>query len=138
MGVPPPRLPGPSLLSGRAGYYVFAGQLGWGKPWPAGGILLAVIAVPPIATSVASAIDTLPTERREAALAVGLRRDQVVRSVLVPRALPGLVTGVLLGLARAAGETAPLLFAATVFSGGEALPRGFTHAPVSALTTHIF
>jgi phosphate transport system permease protein len=128
----------PSIILGLAGYYVFTSQLGWGKSWLAGSILLAVIAVPPIATSVAGAIDTLPPERREAALAVGLRRDQVVRSVVVPRAFPGLVTGLLLGLARAAGETAPLLFAATVLSGGEALPRGVTHAPVSALTTHMF
>jgi phosphate transport system permease protein len=128
----------PSIILGLAGYYVLARQLGWGKTWFAGSILLAVIAVPPIATSVASAIDTVPTERRETALAVGLRRDQVVRSVLVPRALPGLVTGLLLGLARAAGETAPLLFAATVFSGGEVVPHGVTHAPVSALTTHLF
>jgi phosphate transport system permease protein len=62
----------------------------------------------------------------------------MVRSVVVPQALPGLVTGLLLGLARAAGETAPLLFAATVFSGAATVPQGVRDAPVSALPTHIF
>jgi phosphate transport system permease protein len=128
----------PSILLGLAGYWLFTRQLGWGKSWLGGSILLAVIAVAPIAIAVAAALDGLPTTRREAALAVGLRRDQLVRSVLVPHAVPGLVTGTLLGLARAAGETAPLLLVATVFSGAPTFPDGVRDAPVTALTTHVF
>ena len=128
----------PSILLGLWGYWLFSSRLGWGKSWLAGAVTLAVIAVAPVALAVAATIAALPGDRREAALAVGLRRDQVVRSVLVPHAIPGLATGLLLGLARAAGETAPLLFTATVFSGAPTLPEGIRHAPVTSLPTHIF
>jgi len=128
----------PSILLGLWGYWLFNIQLGWGRSWLTGSILLALVALPPVAIAVASAVAALPAERREAAQACGLRRDQMVRSVLVPQALPGLLTGTLLGLARAAGETAPLLFTAAVFSGAPALPSGVRDAPVSALSTHIF
>jgi phosphate transport system permease protein len=128
----------PSILLGLWGYWLFSTRLGWGKSWLAGGIVLAVVAVPPVAVAVADAVAALPAARREAALALGLRREQVLRSVLVPQAVPGLVTGLLLGLARAAGETAPLLFTATVFNGAPVLPSGVRQSPVAALPTHIF
>ena len=128
----------PSILLGLWGYWLFAIRLGWGKSWLAGSIVLAVVAVPPVVVAVAAAVAALPAGRREAALALGLRRDQLVRSVLVPQAVPGLVTGLLLGLARAAGETAPLLFTATVFNGAPVLPAGVRRAPVASLPTHIF
>lgn len=128
----------PSILLGLWGYWLFAIQLGWGRSWLAGAIVLAIVAVPPVAIAVSAAIDALPRDRREAAEACGLTRSQLVRSVVVPQALPGLVTGLLLGLARAAGETAPLLFTATVFSGASALPEGIRQSPVAALPTHIF
>ena len=128
----------PSIVLGLWGYWFFGTQLGWGKSWLAGSVVLAVLAVPPVVVAVSAALAALPAERREAALGVGLRRVQLVRSVLVPQAVPGLVTGLLLGLARAAGETAPLLFTATVFSGAPTLPTGVTDSPVAALPTHIF
>lgn len=128
----------PSILLGLWGYWFFSTRLGWGKSWLAGSIVLAVVAIPPVVIAVATAAGGLPAGRREAALTLGLRRDQLVRSVVVPQAVPGLVTGLLLGLARAAGETAPLLFTATVFSGGSALPSGVRESPVASLPTHIF
>jgi phosphate transport system permease protein len=128
----------PSILLGLWGLWLFSTRAGWGKSWLAGAIVLAVVAVPAVVVAVAAAAEALPAGRREAALAAGLRRDQVVRSVVVPQALPGLVTGLLLGLARAAGETAPLLFCATVFSGAEPFPEGIADSPVVALPTHIF
>ncbi|MGQ0743080.1 MAG: ABC transporter permease subunit [Acidimicrobiales bacterium] len=128
----------PSILLGLWGYWLLSTRLGWGKSWLAGAIVLAVVAVAPVAVAVASAAAALPPERREAALALGLRREQVMLRVVLPRAVPGLVTGLLLGLARAAGETAPLLFTATVFSGAALLPTGVRQAPVSSLPTHIF
>ena len=128
----------PSILLGLWGYWFFSNRLGWGKSWLAGGIVLAVGAVPPVVVAVAAAVGALPPGRREAALAVGLRRPQLVRAVLVPQAVPGLVTGLLLGLARAAGETAPLLFTATVFNGAPLLPHGVRESPVASLPTHIF
>lgn len=128
----------PSIVLGLWGYWLLSSQLGWGKSWLAGSIVLAVIAVPPVAVATVAAAGTVPAERREAAAAIGLRHDQIVRSVVVPQAVPGLVTGLLLGLARAAGETAPLLFTATVFSGAPPFPSAIRHEPVSALPTHIF
>ena len=128
----------PSILLGLWGYWLFSTRLGWGKSWLAGSIVLAVVAVPPVVVAVTAAAGTLPAARREAALALGLRRHQFVRSVVVPQAVPGLVTGLLLGLARAAGETAPLLFTATVFNGAPVLPAGIRESPVASLPTHIF
>ncbi len=128
----------PSILLGLWGYWLFATRLGWGKSWLTGSIVLAMVVIPPITVSVAAALGALPAERREAALGLGLRRAQLVRSVLVPQAVPGLVTGLLLGLARAAGETAPLLFTAAVFSGAPTVPAGVRNAPVASLPTHIF
>ena len=128
----------PSILLGLWAYWFFTIRLGMGKSWLAGAVVLGIVAVPPVAIGVASAAATVPASRREAAVAVGLRPNQLVRSVVVPQAVPGLVTGLLLGLARAAGETAPLLFAATVFNGASSFPSGVRDAPVSALPTHIF
>jgi phosphate transport system permease protein len=128
----------PTILLGLAGYVVFSTALGWGKSWLAGAIVLCAVVVPVIALSVAARLDQLPPADREAALALGLTRVQLVRSVLLPFALPALVTGALLGLARAAGETAPLLFTATVFSGATLFPHGVVQAPVAALPTHVF
>lgn len=128
----------PSILLGLGGYWLFSSRLDLGKSWLAGSAVLATVAVPPVAIAVAAAIASVAPARQEAALALGLRREQVVRSVLIPRAVPGLVTGLLLGLARAAGETAPLLFTATVFSGAPRFPTGVRESPVVALPTHIF
>ncbi len=128
----------PSIVLGLIGYHVLCTALGWGKSWLAGALLLAVLAVPVVAIAVGAAVDAIPRERLEAAKALGLRRGQLLRSVLIPHAHPGLITGLLLGLARAAGETAPLLFTATVFAGAPVLPAGIREAPVQALPTRIF
>lgn len=128
----------PSILLGLWGYWLFSTRLGWGRSWLSGAVVLAVVVVPPVTIAVAAAIGSMPADRREAALGLGLRRTQLVRSVLVPHAVPGLVTGLLLGLARAAGETAPLLFTAAVFSGAPTIPAGVRDAPVASLPTHVF
>lgn len=128
----------PTIVLGLAGYAFFSTALGWGKSWLAGALLLTVVATPVVALTTAARLDQLAAGRREAALALGLSRSQLVRSVLLPHARPALLTGLLLGLARAAGETAPLLFTATVFAGATALPSGVVQAPVLSLPTHIF
>lgn len=128
----------PTILLGLAGYAFFSIALGWGKSWLAGALVLAAVATPVVALATAARLDQLPGARREAALALGLSRTQLVRSVLLPYARPAVLTGLLLGLARAAGETAPLLFTATVFAGAAALPAGVVQAPVQALPTHVF
>lgn len=128
----------PSILLGLVAYDLVVRTLGWGKSWVAGVLALTVLVVPVVAMVTATRLAALPPARREAALALGLDRAQLSRSVLVPWATPGLLTGTLLGLARAAGETAPLLFAATVFAGASGLPAGIINAPIVALPTHVF
>ena len=128
----------PTIVLGLAGYAVFALALGWGKSWLAGALVLAVVVVPVVALTTATRLDAMPPGHREAAAALGLSRNQLVRSVLLPHAAPAALTGLLLGLARAAGETAPLLFTATVFAGATGLPHGVVQAPVESLPTHIF
>jgi phosphate transport system permease protein len=128
----------PTILLGLAGYAFFSTFLDWGKSWLAGALVLAIVAIPVVALTTAARLDQHAPLSREAALALGLSRSQVVRSVLLPHARPAVLTGLLLGLARAAGETAPLLFTATVFAGAAALPTGVVQQPVQSLPTHIF
>ena len=127
----------PSVLFGVAGLIVFSRWLGWGKSWLAGGILLGLMILPTVSVALIERLRSLPRKYLEAATGLGLTRSQVVWSVLIPQSLSGLVSGLLLGLARAAGETAPILFAAAVFSGA-GLPAGIRDSPVVALPYHIF
>jgi phosphate transport system permease protein len=78
----------------------------------AGSFALAVLMLPVIIRSSESALRAVPRSEWEAGLALGIRRGRVARSIVIRRALPGLVTGNLLAVARAVGETAPLLFTA--------------------------
>lgn len=127
----------PSILFGIFGLAVFGRFLGWGKSWLAGGILLGIMILPTLALAFAERVDAVPRKYLEAAAGLGLRRDQIVRSVILPQSLSGLASGALLGLARAAGETAPILFVAAVFSGAS-LPHGIVESPILALPYHIF
>lgn len=128
----------PTILLGLAGFWFFGSVLGWGKSWLVGALLLGIVALPVVALSITTQLASLPSERRESAQALGLRRSQFIRSVLLPHTRPALVTGLLLGMSRAAGETAPLLFTATVFAGATSLPTGVVETPIVSLTTHIF
>ena len=78
----------------------------------AGGVALAMIMLPIVVRSSAVALELVASETREAALALGLPRWKVTLSVIVRAARPGIITGLLLGVARISGETAPLLFTA--------------------------
>lgn len=127
----------PSILMGIFGLLVFGKLLGWGKSWLAGGIVLGFMILPTVTVSLAERMRAIPPRYLEAAAGLGLTRSQVVRSVVLPQSLPGLLSGSLLGLARAAGETAPILFTAAVFSG-VTLPDGIKENPVVALPYHIF
>ena len=127
----------PSILFGIVGMIVFVGFLGWGKSWLSGGILLALIMVPTVAVAMMERIGALPRSYVEAAVGLGLSDAQVVRAVILPRSAGALVTGLLLGLARAAGETAPILFTATVFAGA-GFPTGVQESPVLSLPYHVF
>jgi phosphate transport system permease protein len=100
----------------------------------AGGLALGVMMIPIIARTTEELLLLVPGTMREGALALGATRSRAVFSVVVPAALPGIITGVVLALARIAGETAPLLF--TAFSN-----RFFTTKltqPIASLTVMIY
>jgi phosphate transport system permease protein len=101
----------PSIL---AGVFAFAAVvvLTGGFSAPAGGIALAVLMLPTVLLTAEEAIKRVPPKMREAAIGMGATPTQVVLRVVLPTALPGVATGVMLAVARAAGETAPLLFTA--------------------------
>lgn len=127
----------PSLLFGLFGLIVFVQALGWGKSWLTGGLLLGFMILPTVTVSLMERIASVPDRYLEAAAGLGLTQSQIVRSVILPQSLGGLVTGTLLGLARAAGETAPILFTATIFAGAT-VPHGIKENPVLTLPYHIF
>jgi phosphate transport system permease protein len=79
---------------------------------PAGGIALSILMFPTVLLTAEQAIKMVPQRMREAAIGMGATRTQVVCQVVLPTAMPGILTGVMLAVARAAGETAPLLFTA--------------------------
>lgn len=127
----------PSILFGLFGFIVFVQWCGWGKSWLAGGIVLALSMLPTVTISLVERLKAIPAKYVEAAAALGLSRAQIVWAVLLPQAWGGLITGSLIGLARAAGETAPIMFTATIFAGAS-WPHGIKDSPVLTLPYHIF
>jgi phosphate transport system permease protein len=127
----------PTIVLGIFGMLVFVELFGWGKSWLAGGLVLGAMIVPTVAFARLERIDAIPPERLEAAAGLGLSLAARVRGVVLPQSRGGLLSGLLLGLARAAGETAPILFTAVVFSGAR-WPEGVRESPVLALPYHIF
>jgi len=101
----------PSILAGVFAYSVVVLLTGTYSA-PAGGLALAVLMVPTVVLTAEEAIKAVPKITRDAAYGMGCTRSQVIWKVLLPTALPGILTGVMLAVARAAGETAPLLFTA--------------------------
>jgi phosphate transport system permease protein len=125
----------PTILFGLVGYMIFGVTMETGVSWLTGALILAVMILPTLQVSIQQAVETLPEKYRDAGLALGLSPWAMIRSVIIPQSLFGIITGVLLGLARAAGETAAIMFTATTFSG-ILLPRTWTD-PVPTLQTHI-
>jgi phosphate transport system permease protein len=101
----------PSILAGVFAYAVVVLMTGTYSA-PAGGIALAVLMVPTVVLTAEEAIRAVPKITRDAAYGMGCTRSQVIWKVLLPTGMPGILTGVMLAVARAAGETAPLLFTA--------------------------
>jgi phosphate transport system permease protein len=125
----------PTILFGLVGYMVFGVYLEAGVSWLTGTLILAVMILPTLQVSFQQAVEALPEKYRDAGTALGLGPMAMVCSVIIPQSQFGIITGVLLGLARAAGETAAIMFTATTFSG-ILLPKTWTD-PVPTLQTHI-
>lgn len=99
----------PSIVYGILGLALFVRVMGLGRSVLAGAFTLSLLVIPIITLASVEAIRAVPQGRRMAALALGASRWQVVRYQVLPAALPGIVSGALLALARAVGETAPLV-----------------------------
>jgi phosphate transport system permease protein len=127
----------PSIVCGIFGLIVFVQHFGWGKSWLTGGILLGFIMLPTVTVALMERIAAMPARYVEAAAGLGLNQSQIIWSVILPQSISGLVTGSLLGLARVAGEIAPVMFTATIFSGAT-IPHGIKESPVLSLPYHIF
>ena len=109
----------PSIVFGLFIYItlVLAGTGGVSFAGWKGSVALALLMLPIVTRAAEVVLNLVPDHLREAALALGAPRWRVVLRIVLPTALPGLITGVLLAVARAAGETAPLLFTATIVQG---------------------
>ena len=106
----------PSIIFGLVGLYVFSRMLGFGLSLLTGSLTLAMMVLPMIVVTSEEALLAVPKGFREGALAVGATRWQAVRYHVLPNAVPGIATGAILSVARALGETAPILFVASIFS----------------------
>lgn len=127
----------PSIIFGLLGLAVFLGLFPHYRSAPLiGGMTLALMTMPVIVISGRNAIKAVPPSIRDAALAIGASKVQVVFNHVLPLALPGILTGTIIGMARALGETAPLLMIGMRAFVASA-PSGFT-SPSSVLPVQIF
>ena len=127
----------PSIVYGLLGLAVFINWLGAPRGAPiTGGIVLALMALPTVIIATRSALKAVPPSIREAALGVGASRTQTVFHHVLPQAMPGVMTGVILSLAHALGETAPLLMIGMV-SFVPGVPESFTSA-ATVLPVQVF
>jgi phosphate transport system permease protein len=105
----------PSVIFGLFGMAFFVIYLKFGVSLLAGALTLAAMSLPVIIGAAEEALKAVPNHYREASLALGATRLQTVFRNVLPAALPGILTGGILGVSRAAGETAPIMFTAAVF-----------------------
>lgn len=126
----------PSVVFGLFGLAVFVVTFNFGMSLLAGSLTLAIMVLPYIISTSEEAIKSVPYSFREASLACGATKWQTIRKVVLPTALPGIMTGSILGTAKVSGETAPIMFtAAAFFTPG--IPRSLFE-PVMALPYHIY
>ncbi len=105
----------PSVIFGLFGLSFFVTYLGLGVSILSGVLTLAVLTLPVIISTSEEALRSVPDTYREASLALGAGKAQTIARVVVPCAMPSMLTGAILGVARAAGETAAVMFTAAVF-----------------------
>ena len=105
----------PSVVYGLFGLGLFVLFLRFGTSILAGSLTLAIMTLPVIISTTEEALRAVPQSFRAVSISLGGTQWQTVRRIVLPQALPGILTGVILGLERAAGETAPILFTAAAF-----------------------
>ncbi|HDR73305.1 MAG TPA: phosphate ABC transporter permease PstA [Methanoculleus sp.] len=126
----------PSIVFGLFGFAFLVLFLGFGVSLLAGLITLGLMVLPTIIRTTEEALRSVPDALREGSFALGATKWQTIQRAVLPPALPGILTGTILSIGRAAGETAPILFTAVVFS--RRLLPGSLSDPVMALPYHLF
>ncbi len=126
----------PSVVFGLFGLAVFVVAFNFGMSLLAGSLTLAIMVLPYIISTSEEAIKAVPNSFKEASFACGATKWQTIRKVVLPTAMPGILTGSILGTAKVSGETAPIMFtAAAFFTPG--VPQSLFE-PVMALPYHIY
>jgi phosphate transport system permease protein len=105
----------PSIVYGLFGVVLFVQTLKFGTSILSAGLTLGLMTLPWTITASEEALKTIPDSYRQGSLALGATKWQTIRTNVLPYAIPGMLTGTILGLARAAGETAPILFTGAAF-----------------------
>jgi len=126
----------PSVVYGLFGLGLFVLFMNFGTSILAGSLTLSIMTLPVIISTAEEALRAVPQSFRVVSISLGATRWQTIRRIVLPEALPGIITGIILGLERAAGETAPILFTVAAFF----LPR-LPHSPFDAtmaLPYHLF
>lgn len=126
----------PSVVYGLFGLGLFVLFLNFGTSILAGSLTLGIMTLPIIISTAEEALRAVPQSFRVVSTSLGATRWQTIRQVVLPQALPGILTGVILGLERAAGETAPILFTVAAFFLPQ-LPRS-VYDQTMALPYHLF
>ncbi|MCK4307724.1 phosphate ABC transporter permease PstA [candidate division WOR-3 bacterium] len=126
----------PSVVFGLFGLAVFVKLFNFGVSILSGALTLGIMILPVIIKASEEAILAVPKEFKEASFAVGATKWQTITKIVFPTALPGIITGTILGIGRAAGETAPILFTAVTFYQ-RLLPHSILDE-VMALPYHIY
>ena len=126
----------PSIIYGLFGLALFVQALQFGTSLIAAGLTLGLLSLPYIITTTEEALKRIPNSTREAALAVGATKFETIKDVVLPSAMSGILTGVVLTLSRAAGETAPILFTGAAFyiNGSS----GYINQEFMALPYHLY
>jgi phosphate transport system permease protein len=126
----------PSVVYGLFGLGLFVLFLKFGTSILAGCLTLSIMTIPVIISTSEEALRAVPQSFRVISISLGATKWQTIRRIVLPQALSGLITGIILGLERAAGETAPILFTAAVFFL-PTLPKSIFD-PTMALPYHLF
>ncbi|MCB8929421.1 MAG: phosphate ABC transporter permease PstA [Ardenticatenaceae bacterium] len=126
----------PSIVYGLFGLGAFVLFLNFGTSILAGSLTLGLMTLPVLISTAEEAIRSVPADFRVVSLSLGATRWQTIRNQVLPHALPGIITGIILGLSRAAGETAPILFTVAAFYLPE-LPNSIFDQTM-ALPYHLF
>ncbi|HSV43664.1 MAG TPA: phosphate ABC transporter permease PstA [Candidatus Bathyarchaeia archaeon] len=105
----------PSVVYGLFGLALFVVFFKFGASILSGSLTLGIMILPVIITTSVEALESVPASFREVSLSLGVSKWQTIRHIVLPNAVPGILTGTILGLGRAAGETAPILFTVAAF-----------------------